>query len=150
MRHGTQQVKTAQSLAHTASTAIPGSPSYMAPKCLLQKKQATTQSDVCKQQLNPLACTLLELFTERNCWEYLLNENKPASGETCGDSSYDVEFFIAAVERKKSARVLGLPSNMIEASLQYILAHCFEYDIAQRPRTIDIVNALSATLAISK
>ena len=109
----------------------------MAPECLLQRKQATAQSDVWL-----LACTLLELFTERDCWEDLLNENKPTSGENCGDSSYDIEFLIAAMERKKSRRVLGLPSDMIEASLQHILAHCFEYDIAQRPRAIDIVNAL--------
>jgi len=124
---GLSKVKAAQSLSHTASTAIPGSPSYMAPECLLQKKQATTQCDVWS-----LACTLLELFTERDCWEYLLNENKPASGENCGYSSYDIEFLIAAMERKKSPRVLGLPSDMIEASLQHILAHCFEYDIAHR------------------
>ena len=91
---GLSKVKTAQSLSHTTSTAIPGSPSYMAPECLLQKKQATTQSDVWS-----LACTLLELFTD------LLNENKPASGENCGDSSYDIEFLIAAMERKKSPRV---------------------------------------------
>ena len=58
---GLGKLKTEQSLSR--STAIAGSPSYIAPECVLQKKQATTQSDVWS-----LACTLLELFTERDCW----------------------------------------------------------------------------------
>ena len=56
------KLKTEQSLSR--STAIAGSPSYIAPECVLQKKkQATTQSDVWS-----LPSTLLELFTERDCW----------------------------------------------------------------------------------
>ena len=48
-------------------------------------------------------------------------------------------FLMAAMERKKSPPVLGLPS---ETCLQQILTDCFEYDSAQRPHAIDIVNAL--------
>ena len=58
---GLSKLKTEQSLSRSA--AITGSPSYIAPECVLQKKQATTQSDVWS-----LAWTLLELFTERDCW----------------------------------------------------------------------------------
>jgi len=42
---GLSKVKTAQSLSRY--TAIPGSPSYMAPECLLQKKQASNNSIWC-------------------------------------------------------------------------------------------------------
>ena len=46
---------------------------------------------------------------------------------------------MAAMERKKSPPVLELPS---ETCVQQILTDCFEYDSAQRPHAIDIVNAL--------
>ena len=43
---GLSKVKTAQSLSQTSSTAIPGSPSYMAPECLVEKRKAIVHSDV--------------------------------------------------------------------------------------------------------
>ena len=55
--------------------------------------------------------TLMELFAEHDCWEDSLNEKKPASGGNRGDSFHDIQFLIAAMEGKKSPRVLGLPSE---------------------------------------
>ena len=43
---GLSKLKSAQSISHTTSTGIPGTPSYMAPECLLERKKATVNSDV--------------------------------------------------------------------------------------------------------
>lgn len=137
---GLSKVKSAQSLSQTgtATAAIPGSPSYMAPECLLEKKKATTYSDVWS-----LACTLVELFTERDCWADLMElENKAIAREDRDDTAPEINSLIALMKRKESPRVLGMLPNTIDASVQHILADCFQYDIAQRPRAIDIVNAL--------
>ena len=82
---------------------------------------------------------MLELFTECDCWHDSLNKQKPASEGNCGDSFYYIQFLMAAMEREKSPHVLRLP---FETSLQHILTDCFEYDSAQRPCVIHIVNAL--------
>ena len=47
-----------------ATSGILGTPSYMAPECLLQNKKATVHSGIWS-----LACTLLELYTGKECWE---------------------------------------------------------------------------------
>lgn len=57
---GLSKLKSAHSLSQTTSSAIPGTPSYMAPECLLERNKATVHSDVWS-----LACTLVELFTEK-------------------------------------------------------------------------------------
>lgn len=129
---GLSKVKSAQSLSQTSSTTIPGSPSYMAPECLLEKKKATVHSDVWS-----LACTLLELFTERDCWEHVFDE-KSTSNREDGDDASQVTSLISAMKRRETPAVL----ESIDAPLQNILADCFKYEIDHRPRAIDIVNAL--------
>ena len=130
---GLSKVKSAQSLSQTGTvtSTIPGSPSYMAPECLLEKKKATTYSDVWS-----LACTY---------WVVLMElENKATAKEDRDDTTHEINSLIAVMKRKESPRVLGMLPNTIDASVQHILADCFQYhdDISQRPRAIDIVNAL--------
>ena len=43
---GLSKLKSAQSLTHTISSAIRGTPFYMAPECLLERKKAAVHSDV--------------------------------------------------------------------------------------------------------
>ena len=130
---GLSKVKTAQSLSQTSSTAIPGSPSYMAPECLVQKRKATVHSDVWS-----LACTLLELFTERNCWEHLLVKENTSKIEDADDASPLITSLICAMKRRESPAML----ESIDDPLQHILADCFKYEIEHRPRAIDIINTL--------
>ena len=61
---GLSKLKSVQSVSHTTSTGIPGTPCYMAPECLLERKKATVNSDVWS-----LAVTLIELFTETTAGE---------------------------------------------------------------------------------
>jgi len=130
---GLSKVKSAQSLSQTSSTGIPGSPSYMAPECLLEKKKASVHSDVWS-----LACTLLELFTERDCWEHVFVEKSTSNREDGDDASPQITSLISALKRREFPAAL----ESIDAPLQNILADCFKYEIGHRPRAIDIVNAL--------
>ena len=72
---GLGKLKSAQSLSHTQSTSVLGTPAYMAPECLVGKKKAAIQSDVWS-----LSCTLVELFMEKDCWEELLESKKSFRG----------------------------------------------------------------------
>ena len=76
---GSSKLKSVQSLSQTTSTGIPGTPSYMAPKCLHERKKATVHSDVWS-----LACTLVELFTEKDCREQPLEDKATAGKESDG------------------------------------------------------------------
>ena len=59
---GLGKIKSAQTSARV-TTAVAGTPNYMAPECLLKKRKAITKSDVWSS-----ACTLLELLTGKDCW----------------------------------------------------------------------------------
>lgn len=69
-------------------------------------------------------------------------ENKAIAREDRDDTAPEINSLIALMKRKESPRVLGMLPNTIDASVQHILADCFQYDIAQRPHAIDIVNVL--------
>ena len=127
---GLSKLKSAQSLSQTNSTAIPGTPSYMAPECLNNKK-ATVHSDVWA-----LACKRMELFTEKDSWELLMNED-----EMGRDLNNDCNSLTAIMKRKETpGSVESLPST-VGASFQHILTECCQYDLGRRPRAIDLVNA---------
>ena len=135
---GLSKLKSAQSLSHTVSTSIRGTPSYMAPECLLERKKATVHSDVWS-----LACTLVELFTEKDCWEQLVEEKKEASGKQSDDLDSDVQLLIAVMRKKECPRALeSLPATN-GAFLERILKKCPSYDMTKRASAIDIVNAIS-------
>ena len=128
---GLSKLKSAGTLTHqTTSTTPPGTPAYMAPECLLQRKKATIamQSDVWS-----LASTLIELFTEKDCWDRLEDEN-------AGEEDNKLDRLMDAMKRKETPRSLEALPSTINTSLQQILRDCFHYDIGKRPHAIDIVN----------
>ena len=131
---GLSKLKSAQSLSQTTSTAIPGTPSYMAPECLLHNKKATVHSDIWA-----LACTLIELFTEKDCWQQLMNEDE--MGQDGGDLNNDCNPLIAIMKRKETPGSLESIPSTVGASFQQILPECCQYDLSRRPRAIDLVNA---------
>ena len=133
---GLSKLKSAQSLTHTTSSAIRGTPSYMAPECLLERKKAAVHSDVWS-----LACTLVELFTERECWEQLLEGKEEAAGRKSDDAESDVESLIAIMRKKECPRSIEFLPETVDASLRGILVDCFKYETELRPRAIDLVNA---------
>ena len=135
---GLSKLKSALSLTHTISSAIRETPSYMAPECLLERKKAAVHSDVWS-----LACTLVELFTEMECWEQLLEGKEAAAGRKSDDFDSDVESLIAIMRKKECPRSLEFLPDTVGASLRGILVDCFKYETKMRPRAIDLVNAFS-------
>ena len=131
---GLSKLKSAQSVSHTTSTGIPGTPSYMAPECLLERKKATVNSDVWS-----LAVTLIELFTETDCWGEQLQDNG-AQRESHEEDESAVDSLLALMKKKDSPRSLGLLSTTVGNSFQGILEDCFQYDISKRPRAIALVS----------
>ena len=63
---GLSKLKSATMQAVTG-TGVPGTPHYMAPECIVQKKKSDLHSDIWS-----LVCTLLELLTQKDCWEDLV------------------------------------------------------------------------------
>lgn len=103
-------------ISTTATNGIPGTPQYLAPECLLEKQVGTIYSDIWS-----LGCSLVELFSEKDCWQ-------DAIGEDC----VDVESLLKNEKRPEALN-----------QLPPILTNCLEYDPSKRPRAIDILNALA-------
>ena len=93
----------------------PITPHYMAPKCLLQKESATVQSDIWS-----LGCTLVNVLSEKDCWEDLLEEN---------------EIEVQSVLKRKKC-----PSTLSELTL--LVAAGSHYKPAMRPSAIELISAL--------
>lgn len=133
---GLSKLKSTQSLSKTTTTSVPGTPFYMAPECIVGKKKATIQSDVWS-----LACTLLELFTQKDCWEDVL-EDKAASVEEEGQNDGIVNPLIDVMKAEAVPGPLQLlSSSTVGASFEQILKGCFQYDSDKRPGAIDLVHA---------
>lgn len=102
-------------VATTQTNGIMGTPQYLAPECLIERKTGTLHSDIWS-----LGCTLIELFTEKDCWE----------DEKLGFCSDDIETIL---KRKQSpSRLPSLPS---------IITGCFDYCPIERPSAIDILDS---------
>ena len=106
----------------------------MAPECLLQGKKATVNSDVWS-----LAVTLIELFTETDCWGEQLQDNG-AQRESHEEDESAVDSLLALMKKKESPRSLGLLSTTVGNSFQGILEDCFQYDISKRPCATALVS----------
>ena len=74
-----------------------------------------------------VACTLIELFPEKDCWEQLLHD---------GDDS-KINSLIAVMARKEIPQSLQSLSTTISATLQHTFTACCHYDISKRPCAID-------------
>ena len=83
--------------------------------------------------------TLVELFTEKDCWERKIQ--KAAAGKDSDGSDSDIKASVAVTKRKECLRSQESLPTTITASLQDILKDCFKYETAMRARAIDIVNA---------
>ena len=121
---GLGKLKSVQSRTQTTSQSVPGTPSYMAPECLVEKQKATTQSDVWS-----LGCTLLELFTEKDSWEDLANKSQDGTAP-----------LIEGMKAEVLPASLELLSSTVGAPLEHILKGCFQYCSDKRPRAIDLVH----------
>ena len=132
---GLGKLKSAHSLSQTQSTSIPGTPAYMAPECLVEKKKATVQSDMWS-----LGCTLMELVMEKDCWEDLLDKKEPPE-EQEGDNVAIMSVLVDVMKRKAFPGLLQSLPSTVEASLRQLLRDCFQYDSGKRPRAIDLVHA---------
>ena len=100
---GLSKLKSAQSLTRTTSSAIQGTPPYMAPECLLERKKAAVHSDVWS-----LACTLVELFTEIECWKQLLEGKEGAAARKSDDLDSNVESLIAIMSVRSKCNIFSI------------------------------------------
>ena len=117
---GISKLKEFQTMTKTTS-GIPGTPSYMAPECLLQNQKATVHSDIWS-----LACTLLELYTGKECWELyeITEDNTPDN----------------ALKRK--LRNQDCPPHLeivTESNVKEIIRKCFNYNPSLRPSAMDLI-----------
>jgi serine/threonine protein kinase len=96
---------------------------------LLRRWGATTKADVWS-----LACTLVELFTGKDCWGQIEDELADVSE----DSSYAICRCLKAKEVPRAFQNL-LPEN---ENLKAIIMKCFNYDAEKRPDAIRILDYL--------
>ncbi len=137
---GLGKLKSAQSLSQTQSTSVPGTPSYMAPECLVSKKKATIHSDVWS-----LACTLVELLTEKDSWEELL-ENKESSQDQGGDNVAIVNTLVNLMKAEAFPSSLESLPSTLEPSFRQRLKDCFRYESEKRPGAVELVHAFTNQL----
>ena len=130
---GLGKIKSAQTTARVTLTAgVAGTPNYIAPECLLKKKKATTKADVWS-----LSCTLLELFTGKDCWGQL--EELVSEGN--GDEDPEVPQGCDGIYRLLQSEELpnALTYLPLTSFIREILVRCFEYNELKRPDAIEIL-----------
>ena len=124
---GISKLKEIQTMTKPTS-GIPGTPSYMAPECLLQNKKATVHFDI---DIWSLACTLLELYTEKECWEL----DDSTGDDTLGDAF------------KRKLRNQDCPpylESVVEGNVKEIIRKCFNDDPSLRPSALDLITVYSS------
>ena len=119
---GLGKVKSAQTNARVTVAGVPGTPNYMAPECLLERKKATSKSDVWS-----LGCTLVELFSGKDCWGQLVGAESDDQG---------CEAIYNCLKGKEIPRAI---KELNANELKIILTRCFDYDIELRPNAIDLL-----------
>ena len=128
---GLGKIKSAQTTARVTTTGILGTPSYMAPECLIEKQRATTKADVWS-----LACTLVELFSGKDCWEDTVGTDSGTVGDFDAPEGCDAIYFILKSRKIPSAlECMGPEANAIAP----ILVQCFNYIPLQRPAAIEFL-----------
>ena len=123
---GISKLKAIQTMDQSSISGIPGTPSYMAPECLLKNEKATVHSDIWS-----LACTILEMYTEKECWEM---ENNDTRMET---SSNPCSMLKQKLKNKEVPRHLESSDIVIKE----VLRRCFDYVPAKRPTALQLVTA---------
>lgn len=129
---GLGKIKSAQTTARVTTAGIAGTPNYMAPECLLQKRKATTKADVWS-----LACTLVELFTGKDCWgqtEDLVPKSHKNSDEDAPQGCEGIFRCLKAGELPSALQLIA-PEHV----LKNVLVNCFSYNESERPDAIEIL-----------
>ena len=122
---GISKLKEIQTMMKTTS-GIPGTPLYMAPECLLQNKKATVHSDIWS-----LACTLLELYTEKECWEL-------------DDSTRDDTLGSAFKRKLRNQDCPPYLESVVESNVKEMIRKCFNYDPSLRPSALDLITVYNS------
>ena len=122
---GLSKLKSNQSLSQT-TYAIPGTPKYMAPECLLRKKGATAASDIWS-----VACTIVEMFTGTDIWEAELDE---AANED------QIAGLTQVLSKGKLPRCLSETGDI--GGLRAVIVKCFDFVEANRPSAINVLHEI--------
>lgn len=125
---GISRLKAIQSIDQSSISGIPGTPLYMAPECLLKNEKATVHSDMWS-----LACTLLEMYTGKECWE-IDDSFASTSLET---SSHPCEL----LKQKLKNRECPPSLESSDFTIKEVVRRCFEYVPTQRPTALQLVYA---------
>lgn len=127
---GLSKLKSSHSVSISEGT-VTGTPTYMAPECLVSNKTATLESDVWS-----LACTLLELYSEKEVWEAEVADKDPTAAIIC-----------SMKKRKPPQSLQYLDDSLDESnhSVKVIITDCFNYNTDKRPRAIVILNTFSCS-----
>ena len=131
---GLSKLRSHQSLSQTTSTGIPGTPHYMAPECLVEKKKASVYSDMWS-----LGCTLVELLSGQDCWEDILEHNTTNTDYDDANQCF-YEALTTAMKNHTSPRSLEFDTNACD-DLQQIIMNCFQYVVEKRSSAINIICA---------
>ena len=107
---GLCRIRQAHAISFSAALGIVGTPSYMAPECLLQSKKGRAESDIWS-----MGCTFVELFSERTVW----------NGE---DDSDTLEYIRKNMQHRKMPDGLAL----LEGHARTVATGCLHYDMAKR------------------
>ena len=122
----------------TMSTAnkdlLPGTPSYLAPKVIVDGQKTNTCTDIWS-----LGCTLYELFTERECWS--VYDEKIVDGDS-SDVDEDADDISMSTLKQYMRRKLPPYQQKIldglNKTLSKVIGKCLMYDARQPPEILDV------------
>ena len=132
---GLSKLKSHQSLSQTTNVGIPGTPHYMAPECLVERKRASVHSDMWS-----LGCTLVELLSGQDCWEDILEYTTAGTEDNDDTSQSFLDVLTTAMRKHVSPRKLELGETAGD-ELPEIVMNCFQYDVEERASAINIIKA---------
>jgi serine/threonine protein kinase len=113
---GISRLKSVNNATATSRLGVPGTAMYMAPESILHRKSS------CASDVWSLACTILELITEKEAWE-IPDED---------DTEDVVDFFYQKFEKR------NVPDNV--KSLPYkLLQTCFTIEAHGRPTAQELI-----------
>jgi serine/threonine protein kinase len=118
---GVSRVKSLLAATTTTSVgSVPGTPSFMAPECLLGEDTSSASSDVWS-----LGITMIEFFTERDAWNI--------------DGSLTPVDDIKKYMREHKSPLS--PDDTIPMEIRSWIDLCISYDVHKRPDVIDILQS---------
>ncbi|XP_002734111.2 uncharacterized protein LOC100374872 [Saccoglossus kowalevskii] len=126
---------------HAGSSAIAGTPSYMAPECLIQQTKASTMSDMWS-----LGITLIELYTKHHAWG-LDKDESTHEGSLADDNQEDdlqqLTNLMVAQKMPCSLETL-ITEGCYGHSFVGLLSRCVDYCPDNRPSALECIDILGA------